>query len=171
MRPLLLRPPDFLIGRSSDFSGSERVISPKSDVVMKRREGVYGRYFLVGMSNPPSLREALELLDLLTGLEGHDGLEPLLRAAGEAAHPLRLAAHLDEVHLRDVDLEDRLDGLLDLHAVGPRVHVERVLAGLHGHYGLLGQDRREDHVVRVHRAASPSNRAASATTRSARSTS
>src|SRR5690606_6779985 len=171
MRPMLLRPPDFLIGASSGFSGSLRVISAKSDVVMKRREGVYGRYFLLGMSLPPSLREALELLDLLTGLEGHDGLEPVLRAAREPAEALDLAAHLDEVHLRDVDVEDRLDGLLDLDAVRLRVHVERVLAVLHGHDGLLRQDRGDDDVVRVHRRASPSNRAASATTRSARSTS
>src|SRR5690606_29130303 len=137
MRPLLLRPPDFLIGLSSDFSGSLRVTSPKSEVVMKRREGVYGLYFLVGTVVPPSLREAHELVDLLTGLEGHDGLEPVLRAAGVAAHALNRDALLDVVQLRDVDLEVRHDGFLDLHAVCPIVHVEGVLPGLRGHDSLL----------------------------------
>src|SRR5690606_5337711 len=155
-------PPDFLLGRINDFSGLSLVTSPKSEVVMNRREGVYGRYFLVGMSNPPSLREALELIDLLTWLEGHDCLEAFRGAAGVPPLGLHLGPHLHEVHLRDVDVEDGHDGLLDLHAVGPRMHEERVLAVLHGHHGLLGEDRTEDDVARVHQAASPSTSTASA---------
>src|SRR5690606_35572027 len=49
MRPRLLRPPDFLSGLTSDFSGLVLVSSLKSAVVMVLREGVYGRYFLVAI--------------------------------------------------------------------------------------------------------------------------
>ncbi len=53
MRPRLLRPPERGRGARSDFSGFDFVTSAKSDVVMKRREGVYGRYFLVAMCSLP----------------------------------------------------------------------------------------------------------------------
>src|SRR5690606_9499276 len=112
-RPRLLRPPLFFSGRIRDFSGSERVTSAKSDVVIVRREGVYGRYFLVGIV-PPSLREAVELLDALPGLECDDRLEAVGSASLVLALALDLAADLDQVDLGDPDLEDRLDGLLDL---------------------------------------------------------
>jgi len=42
MWPWLSRPPDFLIGSSSDFSGVERVISLKSATVRKRVPYVTG---------------------------------------------------------------------------------------------------------------------------------
>src|SRR5918999_731973 len=44
MRPRLLRPPFFVIGSSSDFSGSDFVMSSKPDVAMKRRPGLVGLY-------------------------------------------------------------------------------------------------------------------------------
>src|ERR671937_1884552 len=42
MRPFTLRPPDFESGASSVFSGSDFVISWKSDTVMKRRPAEVG---------------------------------------------------------------------------------------------------------------------------------
>src|SRR5690606_41124124 len=117
MRPRLLRPPLFLLGRSRDCSGLVRVTSAKSDVVIVRREGVYGRYFLVGIV-PPSLGEAVELLDALPGLERDDRLEAVGSATLEPALALDLATDTDQVDLGHADLEDRFDGLLDLRAVG-----------------------------------------------------
>src|ERR1700742_5017604 len=71
MRPLLLRPACFLPASSSDFSGSTFDRSEKSIVVMKRRPGDVGRYFLTGML----LLEIVDAgqFDLLSGLDGDDG--------------------------------------------------------------------------------------------------
>ncbi|CAB4676781.1 unannotated protein [freshwater metagenome] len=52
MRPLLLRPPFFGNGRTSDFSGVERVISTKSATDEPRRPGVVGLYLRIPMSVP-----------------------------------------------------------------------------------------------------------------------
>ena len=52
MRPRLFRPPFFVIGSSSDFSGSDFVISSKPDVAMKRRPGLVGLYFLSAIRRP-----------------------------------------------------------------------------------------------------------------------
>src|SRR5690349_12799170 len=56
-RPYELRPPVFLMPSTSDFSGSTRVISSKSDHVAKRRPGLVGLCFLRGITHP-SLRRA-----------------------------------------------------------------------------------------------------------------
>src|SRR3954462_7043403 len=53
MRPLLLRPPFFVTGASSDFSGSFLVISAKSETVMKRRPGDVGLYLRTAISVQP----------------------------------------------------------------------------------------------------------------------
>src|ERR1700712_1983177 len=49
MRPALLRPPVFGSGRSSDFSGVERVISAKSATDEPRRPGVVGLYLRIAI--------------------------------------------------------------------------------------------------------------------------
>src|SRR5690606_32746349 len=109
------------------------------------------------------------LLDALPGLECDDGLETLRGAAVEAPLALGLARHLDQVDLGDVDFEDGLDGLFDLHAVGLRVHEEGVLARFDRRDGLLRQYGGEDHVVGVHAVSPPSSkRSASAMTLSDR---
>ena len=43
MWPWLLRPPDFFIGSSSDFSGVSRVISSKPETERNRVPAVTGR--------------------------------------------------------------------------------------------------------------------------------
>src|SRR5579863_4671157 len=124
MWPMLLRPPVDLSGRSSDFSGFERVISSKVETDIPRRPGDVGLYVRIGMililpplSSPcPVLVRSLRLERgnalavgqrdnrLLPGsrLFAHDPL------AG--AHRARLARHRDGV---DVDhlhaREHRLD--------------------------------------------------------------
>src|SRR5690242_7476213 len=47
MRPLLLRPPDLVSGRTSDFSGVDRVTSTKSATLAPRRPGVVGLYLRI----------------------------------------------------------------------------------------------------------------------------
>src|SRR6478609_5985782 len=49
MRPALLRPPVLVSGRTSDFSGVERVISTKSATDEPRRPGVVGLYLRIPM--------------------------------------------------------------------------------------------------------------------------
>src|SRR6476469_9348941 len=49
MRPALLRPPVFDRGRTSDFSGVERVISTQSATDEPRRPGVVGLYLRIPM--------------------------------------------------------------------------------------------------------------------------
>ena len=59
MRPALLRPPLLCSGRTSDFSGSERVTSTKSATLEPRRAGVVGLYLRMPMSarltGPPKM--------------------------------------------------------------------------------------------------------------------
>jgi hypothetical protein len=50
MRPWLFRPPFLLTGSSSDFSGSERVISSNDEVAIWRRPALVGLYFLTAIS-------------------------------------------------------------------------------------------------------------------------
>ena len=51
IRPCALRPPLPCSGRTSDFSGSERVISAKSETLAPRRPGVVGLYLRIPMSS------------------------------------------------------------------------------------------------------------------------
>ena len=53
MRPFLLRPPDFVIGARSDFSGRSVVISSKSEVVMNQAAFREGARRLAVVSGPP----------------------------------------------------------------------------------------------------------------------
>ena len=49
IRPVLLRPPVFGLGTSSDFSGVDRVSSAKSATLEPRRPGVVGLYLRIAM--------------------------------------------------------------------------------------------------------------------------
>jgi hypothetical protein len=63
----------------------------------------------------------------------------------------RTRAALDHVHVLDLDLESRLDGLLDLDLVGLGVHVEdHVTRLVLDEGGLLGDDRLYEHLRVVH---------------------
>src|ERR671932_1429764 len=54
LRPLALRPPDFLRPSTSVFSGSDFVISAKSGYVTKRRPGEVGLGLRIGIrARPP----------------------------------------------------------------------------------------------------------------------
>src|SRR5690606_22900063 len=151
MRPCELRPPVFLSGSSSDFSGSVFVISSKVATVMPRRAGDVGLYRLTPMVHPASsISGTLEDRDPLALCQGHDGLLDLPRAALRPALPAQLALLPDGVHLGDLHVEDLLDRLLNLRLVGVAVDFEHVLALLHQGSSLLGNNRPLQNVSRVH---------------------
>src|SRR4249920_507934 len=139
MRPCTFRPACFESGASSVFSGSDFVISWKSDTVMKRRPGEVGLNLRTAISPSHSRSERF---DGLAGCDRHDGLLPARAAAARHPAALGLRRHLGDVHGDDVDLEDALHRLADLRLVSVGVHAERVLAALADHaVALLGHDR------------------------------
>src|SRR3954449_12783360 len=64
--PCTLRPPRLCSGRSSDFSGVDRVISAKSATLEPRRPGVVGLYLRIAIDLPPLADRAAEGLDTVT---------------------------------------------------------------------------------------------------------
>src|SRR5688572_17939785 len=135
MRPVLLRPPFLGSGRTSDFSGSVRVISTKSATDEPRRPGVVGLYLRIPMlSQSSSFKDGRSLSDRpAEDVDGalaqrHDRALGVLATPGAEAGPARLLAlPVDRVDRADLHAEHLLHGDLDLGLVRPRVHDERVL--------------------------------------------
>src|SRR5450759_491161 len=105
-------------------------------------------------------------VDLLARGKRHDRLAP---GCGPARDPAALcsAAFLlglrrEDVDRRDLDLEELLDGRLDLDLRGVAVNFERVLAAAGLVHRLLADDRPDDDVVGGQRHAYTSSRRASA---------
>src|SRR5690349_6095708 len=94
--------------------------------------------------------EALEDRDGLARRHLHDGLLPGPCATGGVAAALGLGGHGRGADLEHVDVEQALDGLLDLRLVRVGVHAERVLAGRGQHVRLLGHDRADQNLGVVH---------------------
>src|SRR5215204_2527313 len=90
LRPCTLRPPLRVFWATSDFSGSSRVMSEKSETVWNRRPGLVGLRLRSAMGL--SFSAGLEDLDLALG-EGDDRTLGVgqLRADRAAATALRLA--------------------------------------------------------------------------------
>src|SRR5690348_10272733 len=103
-----------------------------------RSVGVTGRYFFSPMRPPLDL---LEQLDLLIGLERDDRLLPVVAAPGPAALPLDLAPQLHGADVGHLDVEDPLDGALDLDLVGVARDLEEVLVQLLAQHGALLGDQ------------------------------
>src|SRR3954447_8053301 len=131
LRPLALRPPDFLRPSTSVFSGVDFVISAKSEYVTKRRPGLVGLGLRIGICLALALEalEALEDRDRVALAHLHDGLLPRPGPAGRVAAPLGLGLHRSRAHVDDLDVEEHLHGLADLGLVRVVVDAERVLAG------------------------------------------
>src|SRR5271167_1682616 len=70
LRPPPLRPPDFGLGASSDFSGRSLVISEKSETVWNRRPALVGLRERRGIVRPRL--STLEQIDRVTLVEGDD---------------------------------------------------------------------------------------------------
>src|SRR5262245_41764750 len=113
---------------------------------MKRRPGLVGLNLRTGIGLNLRSREDLDRLALA---QLHDGLLPARARAPREAAALGLRLHLEHLHVLDPDLEELLDGLADLRLVRVGVHLERVLALLDLAVALLGDDRREEHLVRM----------------------
>src|SRR4051812_21785322 len=155
-RPVELRPPVLCSGRTSDFSGVERVISTKSATEAPRRPGVVGLYLRIPMGSVPNLcsrragsadRSAEDVDRALA--EGDDRALRVLALAEPELRPPRLALAVDGVHRLDLDREDLLDRDLDLGLVRAGVHDERVLPLVEQPVALLRDDRRDEDVARV----------------------
>src|SRR5689334_14293131 len=154
MRPYTLRPAFFGSGRSSDFSGSLRVISAKSETLAPRRPGVVGLYLRMAIVGSrlsfPSASAAAEQRDLVAGADGHDRPLGVVAPAVPGAGALALALPVEGVHGDDLHLRERLlDRVLDLELAGRRLHDERVLVLLEERVALLGDHRLEQDVMPV----------------------
>src|SRR6476469_9657713 len=160
MRPALLRPPLLASGRTSDFSGVDRVISTKSATLEPRRPGVVGLYLRIPIVCDPQFPNRLDQSLTRSGdrtpedvdrafLQGDDGALGVLALADAEAGATGLALAVQRVDGVHLDVEDPLDRDLDLGLVGPRVDDEGVLALVEQPVGLLRDDRREQNVARV----------------------
>src|SRR5690606_10034242 len=155
IRPVLLRPPLLLSGRTSDFSGCDRVISTKSATLEPRRPGVVGLYLRIAMGvDPQSLQRAASAGNFTEDVDGalaqrDDRALGVLTLAEAGAGPPGLALTVRRVHRADLDLEDRLDGVLDLGLVRARVDEEGVLPLVDEAVALLGDHRGDDDVPGV----------------------
>src|SRR5579871_5461357 len=161
-RPLLLRPPVFLIGSRRGLCGSTGwflpgflVSSSKVETDRKRRAGPVGLYCRIGIE-----------LDLLEQDErhigGNDGLLPVGRIAGfgVAAHgaflfPLHVDG-IDRQHSHAVFGIDGLNGLGDFDLVGVQAHTEMVFVHRSLIRALFRQQGPLDDVVRVSHAVTSS---------------
>src|SRR6478609_577638 len=160
MRPALLRPPLLASGRTSDFSGVDRVISTKSATLEPRRPGVVGLYLRIPIVCDPQFPNRLDQSLTRSGdrtpedvdrafLQGDDGALGVLALADAEAGATGLALAVQRVDGVHLDVEDPLDRDLGLGLVGPRVDDEGVLALVEQPVGLLRDDRREQDVARV----------------------
>src|SRR5690606_12850048 len=147
IRPCALRPPLPCSGRTSDFSGCERVISAKSETLAPRRPGLVGLYLRIAMSAKSlqfpaggSGRSSEQVDGLASRSQRHDGPLGVLALAVPGAGALALARPVGGVHRRDLDVEDLLYRDLDLRLVRVRVHDERVHVVLDQAVGLLRDD-------------------------------
>src|SRR5271166_4027170 len=138
LRPCALRPPELGLGETSERSGRSRVISEKSETVWNRRPGLVGLRERSGMGEV-FLCSALEEVDLVAGLDRHDGplgVGPVADGVGTAV-PGRLALAVEGVDVDHADAERLLDGGADLDLVGVRVDHEHVDVLVHQGVGLL----------------------------------
>src|SRR5215831_17284292 len=156
IRPCTFLPPRPCSGRTSDFSGSLRVTSAKSEPLAPRLPGVVGLYLRMPMSAEAPCSSGLALaadVDPLASGQADDRalgvwpLAPELAGLGTDAAPL--ARPVQRVHAGHLDVEDRLDGLADLRLGGVRGHDERVLVELVLEAVALLRDHRPEQDVSV----------------------
>src|SRR3981081_2368107 len=116
-----------------------------------------GLYFLTGIvSSVYRLIRELHALDeigrLLSRLEPNIGFAPVAALALVTAHPLDLAADVEEPHFLDLHLEELFDSALDLDLVllGVALESDDVVAGFAHHRRFLGDERAADDLIGVH---------------------
>src|ERR1700745_1678559 len=126
-RPCTFRPPLLCSGTTSDFSGSLRVISEKSEPLAPRRPGVVGLYLRIATCFSLTNRSA-EDVDPVTLGQGHDRPLGVRALAPALPGPPALAQPVQRVHAGHPDPEHFLNRLPDLRLVGVRRDDKRVLA-------------------------------------------
>src|SRR5919109_1214460 len=146
MRPWLLRPAFLGLASRSDFSGSVRVTSEKSEKDWKRRAGDVGLALRMGIALLPLL---LEDLDPVARGQLYDRALDVAASTHRVAEALGLAPAIERVHLGDPHSPDGLYRLADLGLVGLRMDDERVGVVVDQRVGLLADHRSEDHVARI----------------------
>src|SRR5215467_3584288 len=125
IRPCTFLPPLPCSGLTSDFSGSLRVTSAKSEPLAPRRPGVVGLYLRMPMSLsllcPSGLAAQSGDIDPLALGEADDralGVGPLApELAGLRPDAAPLARPVERVHAGDLHVKDGLDRLADLRPV------------------------------------------------------
>src|SRR5262245_25972951 len=157
-RPWVLRPARFRPLATSERSGLERVTSSNEDTLAPRRPGVVGLYFRTAIW----LLSRLEDLDAVALGELDDRALLVGALAQRVPATLDLAGAVQRANRGHLDVPDRLDGLLDLGLVRPRVHEERVGVLLQAGVGLLAHDRADDDVSGGLHSPSPSSGVADA---------
>src|ERR1700730_13784274 len=109
MRPWAFRPPRPWSGRTSDFSGVDRVISAKSATLAPRRPGVVGLYLRIPMSVKslyPRLRRCSEQVDrLAAGRQRDDGALGALPLGVSRPGALAFSLAVGGAHRRHPDPE------------------------------------------------------------------
>src|SRR5450755_3799708 len=170
-RPCTLRPPLECSGRTSDFSGTVRVISTKSATLAPRRPEVVGLNLRIPIASFPQLIKVGPVrrpdphgacllwrasrdwpskdVDAVASHQRHDCPLGVLALAESAASALALALAVHRVDVGDLDAEDLLHGDLDLALVRIGVDQERVLVLVEEAVALLGDEGRVEHVARV----------------------
>src|SRR6476661_4553112 len=146
MWPWLLRPPVSLLPLVSALTGLPFHRPARSTITSCLSDGVTGLYVLRAITLSPVL-QARGHVDLVTLDQRDDRLLPVAAHAGPALEELVLALHGDRVHRLDLDLEQALDGLLDLGLGGVGRDLEGHLAVLRTVGRLFRDQRRADHFV------------------------
>src|SRR4051812_35397129 len=111
-----------------------------------------GLYFLTGIVRILRLHALDEIGRLFSRHEPHVGLAPVAALALVTAHPLDLAADVEEPDFLDLHFEELFDRALDLDLVRFRVDLEGddVVAGFAHQGRLLRDERAADDLIRVH---------------------
>src|SRR6266702_6249410 len=147
-RPCTFLPPCECSGRTSDFSGSLRVISEKSEPLAPRRPGVVGLYLRIPTVVSLTNRSAEDVNPVALG-QGHDGTLGVRPLAVAEPGPAPLALPVEGVHAGHLDPEHLLDRLLDLRLVGAGGDDERVLSLIEKAVALLRHHRTQQDVPGV----------------------
>src|SRR5919109_1795726 len=139
--PWLSRPPVLRLPTVSARIGRPLHSSERSTMTSWRCAGVVGLKVLSAMSLDPRRH-----VDGVALGQGHHRFLHIRPLADRATEPLRLAFETQCVHGLDLDLEQALDGGLDLRLARVQRHPERHLVVLRSQRRFFGHHRRADHV-------------------------
>src|SRR5574337_1494672 len=145
MRPMLLRPPRLLWRSSSGAYGAPLCRPGVFTVTTARRPGEVGLAFLTGMTVTASGLFAHEI-DGTARRQAHVGFLPVALRASALAETLGLAAHVHDLHILDLDVEEFFHRAAHARLVGITAHAEyHLVVGFAHLRGLFRHMRSEQH--------------------------